>query len=419
MRHLTFIAVALATLTAAPVAAASAKTITLRLDAHSDSTLTYTPPVTSSTALKRGELYVATAQGTFSFYAALDYTDPQAPFTKVCGKPLAAPLFSSAGGTGKVGEDPEFVFAPLSKKSCTGRTKPSHWGNFEANDGTGWAHPLLAIPRPINRPTANHAYNYGLTGRGKPVSFRLLDTDVRDDYGAVQITIRPASHSACAGSGYKAFGLKSRAECVGLTVATKAPAAPSLRPLTLNQSPVLHVLRNSDVPTATNQEVASGALTAQQFAAFDTSSGSSARSIAKTLAGDGFVSAAVSEYQGGGLPNLTSTAELYRNPTDAQKAMAAELSVASAQAPAGTSVAEAPATPVGAESLTFTPATGTGTGGDQLILQVGSFVYDLRAVETPDSVSLADTEALLSTVTARFPAPVAPAELRSRLSYGI
>lgn len=392
---------ALAALAAGPVAAAGAKTISLRLDAYSASTREYTPPATSSSALKRGELYVATAQGTFSFYPALDYSVPQVPFTMVCGAPLAAPLLSSVGGTGEVGDDPEFDFARLSKTNCAGQMGAHHWTNFQANEGAGWSHPKLATARTISRPTAKHAYDYGLVGRGKRVSFRLLDTDTRDDYGAVQISIRPATHASCAGIGYRSFGLANRGECLDRTVAGPAPVAATLKPLAVNQSPVLGVLRNSDVPTSPNQELPAGALTAQPFAALVAGT-STVRSTTDTLLADGFVSAAVSEHLGPDLPDLTSTAVLYRNAVAAQSGLAFELALAGAHAPPDSTVAAAPAGAPGAvQSVTFTPTTAGGPGGDELLVQVGAFVYDLRAIETPDLVTPTQIQALLNTVVQR------------------
>jgi hypothetical protein len=402
MRRLLIIPIALATLAVGPVAEAGAKTISVRLDAYSDSTREYTPPATSSSALKRGTLYVATAQGTFSFYPALDYNDPQVPFTAVCGTPLAAPLLNSAGGTGKVGDDPEFDFARLSKTTCAGQMHAHHWKNFQVNDGAGWSHPQLATARPITRPTATHAYNYGLVGRGRRVSFRILDTDTRDDYGAVQITIRPATHASCAGSGYRAFGLANRSECLNRTIAGPAPVPANLHQLALNQSPVLHVLRNSDVPTSPNQELPAGALAAEPFAALVAGGLSTVPSTTDTLLADGFVSAAISEHRGPDLPDLTSTAVLYRTAAAAQSGLAFESALASAHAPPNSTVAVTPAAAPGdVESVTFTPTTAGGPGGDELLIQVGAFVYDLRAVETADQVSPTQTEVLLNTVVQR------------------
>ena len=87
-------------------------------------------------SLTPGKLYVATVQGTISYYGALNYLHPQAPFDRVCGLPEAAPMFPSAAGSGRVSDDAQFIFSYLSARPCT-IALPEQRGNFKVNTGPG------------------------------------------------------------------------------------------------------------------------------------------------------------------------------------------------------------------------------------------------------------------------------------------
>ena len=133
------------------------------------------------------------------------------PFTTFCGKPQAAPLFGSAGGAGPVSNDAEFIFAqPIATGTCAALKLPVAYPNFQVNNGFGRAHPPLLSPKPLNGPTANHAYSFAVVGQGKPLGLELVDPDTRDDYGSFQITIRHAVGSDCAHGQWKAFAVKKQ-----------------------------------------------------------------------------------------------------------------------------------------------------------------------------------------------------------------
>jgi hypothetical protein len=195
-----------------PVAASAASIDHFALDSYHAGKKPYTPAATSSVKLKKG-LYVATVQGTFSYYSAINYVIPQAPWTILCGTPEAAPQFGSAGGSGKVGFDAEFVISrPWLPAPCATAKLPVKWLNFQMNAGGGtWAHPV-ALGDPTV-PTPTHTYDYALSAPGGHyASFRLFDIDTRDNYGSLQISLSAATTADC--SQYAAFGLASEAECV-------------------------------------------------------------------------------------------------------------------------------------------------------------------------------------------------------------
>ena len=189
----------------------------LVLDAYSPTHRTFTPPVSSRSKLARDRPYVATVRGSVSFYESVDYVAIQAPWHVLCGAPERAPMFGSAGGSGRVGTDAEFIFAlPLVGRSCANARLPRPYANFQANLGRGWEHPSLLSGRALVRPSRSHTYEFALSGAGQPVSFRLIDTDTRDDYGSFRIYLRSAVAADCSGQGFQAFGL-TRMGCLAAT----------------------------------------------------------------------------------------------------------------------------------------------------------------------------------------------------------
>ena len=389
-----------------PVSSAAAGSFSERplvLDAYSPTRRHFTPPVSSRPNLAARHLYVATVRGSVSFYEAVDYVALQAPWRVMCGTLQRAPLFGSAGGSGKVGNDAEFIFAlPLVGNTCVNTRLPRSYTNFQANVGQGWKHPsVLGRDTPV-RPSPSHTYEFALTGVGKPVSFRVLDPDTRDDYGSFRIYLRNAVTGDCAGRGHSAFGLSGTA-CLAATATSpgpsRLPAVPKV--VALDQEPVAKVLRSSDV-SAVNQEVPSGALSASQFATLDNSSRSAARAEKSLLQTNGFRAAAISRFASAGLPTLKSTAVKLSSPQRALVALQQDVTLAArTQAPAGATVSTGRDThlPQG-YILTFT-ATAGGAGGLELLASAGSYVYTLRAVASSGSVSLPAEEQLLRAVLAR------------------
>jgi hypothetical protein len=384
-------------------AAKSASSRPLVLDAYSPTHEMFTPPVSSRSKLARDRLYVATVRGSVSFYESVDYVAIQAPWDVMCGAPEQAPMFSSAGGSGRVGTDAEFIFAlPLVGRSCADARLPRPYTNFQASVGQGWEHPSLLSGQTLVKPSRSHTYEFALTGAGQPVSFRLIDTDTRDDYGSFRIYLRAAVAGDCSGHGYQAFGL-TRMAC--LTATANGPAPPRLpavpKLLAIDQTPVARVLRSSDVP-AVNQEVPSGALTAPQFATLDNPIRSAAIAETRLLRSAGFRSAAISQFAASGLPSFTSTAVKLGSTQKALAALQGEVALAPRdQPPAGATVAVGPdAHFAHGDIVTFTPTAG-GVGGLELLASAGDYLYTLRVVAKPDTVSRSAEEQLLRALLAR------------------
>jgi len=175
-----------------------------------------TPPVSTAKPLPKG-LYVATVQGTFSYYSAANYVHPKWPWTILCGAPQAAPIFPSGNETGKVGFDAEFVFArPWRPRSCERSHIPFRWKNFQMSRGIVWSHPqAINLSGPPYAPSPTHTYEYAVPiWFPNHVSFRLFDTNTRDNYGSLHIAIRQATPSDCANSNYKAFGFATETQCL-------------------------------------------------------------------------------------------------------------------------------------------------------------------------------------------------------------
>ncbi len=178
----------------------------------------HTPAVKSEKKLKQNHLYVATVSGTFSYYGAINYVVPQAPWTTLCGTPEAEPAYSSAGGSGPVGFDAEFVFArPWTEEACAQANLPVQWVNFQMKNGGAWAHPTALDVSDPAAPNSNHTYEYALVGQKRRVAFRLFDIRTRDNYGSLRISIRTAEAGDCAGARFEAFGFGSEAECIAAT----------------------------------------------------------------------------------------------------------------------------------------------------------------------------------------------------------
>jgi hypothetical protein len=388
----------------AGTAAASAKSLVvarLTMDAYSPRTAGHTPRL-QSPRLTKGKLYVVTVQGTVSFYAAVDYLQIQKPFTRFCGTPRTAPLFASGGGSGPVSNDAEFIFAQPIRGGGCGRLKlPIAYPNFQVNDGFGWGHPRLLSPRPIRRPTSDHAYSFAIVGQGRRLGLELVDPDTRDDYGSFRVTIRRAVGSDCTHGQWRAFALKRAAICAGDTAGTRGtiPRPAKVRPLTIPQGPIAHVVRDSDFPTAVNAELPSGALTAAQFS--KSAAVSAAATAQRTiLTTHRLRAAAIARLSGTTLPSITSTAMQFVRASDAAAAFSALAALdANANAPGGASASVAPAAGLRGDVITYSGAA----AGVEVIATSGNGVYALRELETGASgpVSAEAVRTLLAALIAR------------------
>jgi hypothetical protein len=282
---------------------------------------------------------VVTVQGTVSFYAAVDYLQVQKPFTTFCGRPQRAPLFGSAGGSGPVSNDAEFISAqPIATGGCKALKLPVQYPNFQVNDGFGWGHPPLLSRTPLRRGVG------GVAGADR----RALER---------QGTI---------------------------------PKLARARPLKISQAPIAHVARDSDFPTAVNAQLPAGALTAKQFARY--AAVSAAATAQRTiLTRQRLRAAAIARLSGVGLPSITSTAMQFGGAARAKAAFTALGSLdAGTNAPAGDTAKVAPAAGSAGDVITY---SGTAPGVE-VIAQAGSSVYALRELQTttgPVSAKAAST----------------------------
>jgi hypothetical protein len=180
--------------------------------------------VTSPGSLAAGAWYVAEVQGTGSYHKPSMWLHPRTASGKpavVCGTPEAAPLFNTSGApTGKVGFDPETMFARVTKaKTCANDPLPRTTRRFQVNPAHVWRHPTPLTGRQTT-PSADHRYEYAIKGVGVPVGFRQLDAPTYDNYGAFHIHLRRATDADCAGGRWRNFedengqhGFTSAANC--------------------------------------------------------------------------------------------------------------------------------------------------------------------------------------------------------------
>ena len=173
--------------------------------------------------------------------------------------------------------------------------------------------------------------------------------------------------------------------------------------VSIDQGPIVRVLRLSDIPQAKEGGLASGALNASQLALNNDPTTATRRAEVHILASAGFRSSAISRVYGRGLLQYKSTAIELTTSAGAATALSAEAALcARSQAPAGTTVSSAPdrALP-GAILVTFRPTVRGQRGGLELLARVGNYLYTLQATDKPDAVSHLTLERLLKTIIAR------------------
>jgi hypothetical protein len=194
-----------------------------KLDAYdpSPSVAGYAGPLVTDAPLTDGVWYIAEVEGTISYYRARSWENPFAPFDAICGDPRPAPKFRSPDvdneDEGAVGMDSEVVFArPCRGPEGAKYPKPGKWNNFEINpgDGAGYRH-ITPTDGVHTTPTWSNAYDYAILGNGLPAKFRLRDLPgaTKDNYGRLDIYVRPASFIDCEHGIYKAFGFADFQSC--------------------------------------------------------------------------------------------------------------------------------------------------------------------------------------------------------------
>lgn len=153
--------------------------------------------------------YVANVQGTASFSKPSQWLHPKKRHGRtavVCGTPEASPMFPSPfAATGMVGFDPETMFARITRaRRCAQDPLPRTTRRFQISAAHLYRHPT-----PLNGrqtvPSADHAYDYAVKGRGGPLLVREVDRPTYDNYGRFKITIRRAVDADCTGTQYRTF----------------------------------------------------------------------------------------------------------------------------------------------------------------------------------------------------------------------
>ena len=210
-----------ALLAVSPIASAS-----IKLDAYDPDNGHYAGPV-SGQNLVDGVWDVAEVEGTISYYSAGTWAHPTSPFDDICGDTVAKARWPSGSRNGPTGMDAETVFA----RPCSRTKGPSlgHWSNFEINNNNVFRH-VDTIDGAISTPSWSHAYDYALLGHDKPVQFRLRDLPgTKDNYGKLDILVRPATFNDCDHERHVAFGFEDRFSCYSglMDNPDRAAAAPA------------------------------------------------------------------------------------------------------------------------------------------------------------------------------------------------
>lgn len=162
------------------ISAQPAELETLMLDAYGDSY----PTVYSQNPLTNGSTYSITIEGTWSPWAASYWLDQANPPT---GPYEEAPMYTSNGGTGRVGSDPFYNFAHILGLDYTGPSLPAKSSlRMSLDNGASWVtsiRPTNDVYNPL------HKYVVRITGEGENMGFRIIDAEAYDNYGTLKISI--------------------------------------------------------------------------------------------------------------------------------------------------------------------------------------------------------------------------------------
>ena len=163
------------------------------------------------------------------------------------------------------------------------------------------------------------------------------------------------------------------------------PGATALAADTIDQTPILRVLRMSDVPAAKNEELPSGALTATQFAFSNDSTTRARDAEEQVLARAGFRSSAIILLYEPSRTFLKSTAVELGSSELAARALGEEARLATHTQvpPHDTATVRADHDFAHAAIVTFTPPPGGGSGGVEILASSENYIYTLQALQKP------------------------------------
>lgn len=147
---------------------------------------TVKPSAASHAVLEFGLKYRVTLSGTYSLWVPQQWTDRGVCIRGPAGR---QPMYPSPHKTnGPVGADPYFNFARPFYGRCQpllDRAETISPLLFSLDGGVNAA---LAVPLyPKYRP--DHRYEYQVTGQGHPLSIRLDDVPLDDNYGQIYVTL--------------------------------------------------------------------------------------------------------------------------------------------------------------------------------------------------------------------------------------
>lgn len=149
-----------------------------------DTFATQPKPTVGTQILKEGMSYKLSVTGTFSIWWP-DW------WNSYCGKPEDKPLILSPNtNNGMVGFDAVYFFAaPARTTECNSSGSfPVRYNGFLASTdgGNSWF-----APSSTGEYNKEHAYDFSISGKGKPVQFRIADyASNSDNYGVLKIVIQ-------------------------------------------------------------------------------------------------------------------------------------------------------------------------------------------------------------------------------------
>ena len=174
--------------------------------------------------------------------------------------------------------------------------------------------------------------------------------------------------------------------------------------VTLDQEPILRVVRDVDLPQSTNLYLPTGALTGAELGEAAEPHSAQARSLGAIFARSGYRSGAISAFSGPGRVQWKSTAAEFASAAGACSAVAPTAGLdAHSQAPPHDRAAITHGTGVPhAREIKFTPPVAVWAGGVEIVACAGNYMYVLQYLGKPStSISATAAAALLEKVIAR------------------
>ncbi len=186
-----------------------------------------------------------------------------------------------------------------------------------------------------------------------------------------------------------------------LATALLAPLPAAAAGTSIDQTPILRVLRTSDVPGSGNLELPSGALGLSQFVSVDGGT-AAVRAAEKAALRGGFLSSAISEFGGPGDRLLRSTAVEFTTASLAKRAMQGQARVfAKVAVPAGSSASSEPVRALPSGLAIAYRAGNEAPNAVVVMARSGAWLFTLRGTGDHGGTNVAFLGPLLAQVIAR------------------